>query len=62
MTDLQKRIAKLEEANRRMAAGTSRMLAESAAFKTAHGGLSRTQLAPRFSDRFANSNANGGGP
>ena len=61
MTDLQKRIAKLEEANRRMAAGTEKMLAESAAFKAAHDGLSRTQLAPRFADRFANSNINGGG-
>ena len=61
MTDLQKRIAKLEEANRRMAAGTERMLAESAAFKAAHGGFSRAHLAPRFSDRFANSNPNGGG-
>ena len=61
MTDLQKRIAKLEEANRRMAAGTEKMLAESAAFKAAHGGLSRTQLSPHFADRFANANINGGG-
>ena len=61
MTDLKKNLARLEESNRRMAAGTEKMLAESAAFKAAHGGFSRTQLAPRFSDRFANSNANGGG-
>ena len=61
MTDLQKRIAKLEEANRRMGAGTENMVAESRAFKAAHGGFSRTQLAPRFMDRFANSNPNGGG-
>ena len=61
MTDLQKRIAKLEEANRRMAAGTEKMLAESAAFKAAHGGYSRAHLAPHFSDRFANANPNGGG-
>ena len=61
MTDLQNNLAKLEEANLRMAAGTEKMLAESAAFKAAHGGLSRTQLSPHFADRFANANINGGG-
>ena len=61
MTDLQKRIFKLEEANRRMAVGTEKIRAESAAFKAAHGGFSRTQLAPRFADQFANANPSGGG-
>ena len=61
MTDLQKRLAELDEGNRRMGAKVERMVAESAAFKAAHGGLSRTQLAPRFTDRFANSNVSGGG-
>ena len=58
MTDLQKRIAKMEEANRRM---SEKMLAESAAFKAAHGGFSRAHLAPHFADRFANANPSGGG-
>ena len=61
MTDLKNNLARLEEADRRMAAGTEKMVAESRAFKAAHGGLSRTQLAPRFTDRFANSNVSGGG-
>lgn len=61
MTTIKERLTELDEANQRMEAETEKMLAESVAFKAVHGGLSRTQLSPRFADRFANSNASGGG-
>ena len=60
MTDLKKRLADLDAANRCMEAETEKIVAESAAFKAANGGFSRTQLAPRRPDRFANSNFGNG--
>lgn len=61
MTDLQNNLARLEEANRRMAGETERLLAEMKADKAKHNGLSFSQRSPRRSDRFANANPNGGG-
>ena len=49
------------EARKACDAEMAKILAESAAFKAAHGGLSRSEFAPSRFDRYQNSNVSGGG-